>query len=63
MPEKLDRCVQELMRKGYTESQAWAICKARLGNHEHKTENEGYKCIKKRVNGIRFMSAQNAIAE
>lgn len=26
MPERLDRCVEELKRKGYSESQAWAIC-------------------------------------
>jgi len=25
MPEKLDRCVQKVMRKGYTKSQAYAI--------------------------------------
>ena len=30
MPEELDRCVRELMRQGYTESEAWAICKSRL---------------------------------
>jgi hypothetical protein len=26
MPERLDKCVEELKRKGYSESQAWAIC-------------------------------------
>lgn len=26
MPERLDRCVEEMKRKGYSESQAWAIC-------------------------------------
>lgn len=35
MPEKLDRCVREVMATGKTESQAFAICKARL-NMEDK---------------------------
>jgi hypothetical protein len=30
MPEKLDRCVKELMKKGHSESEAWAICKKAL---------------------------------
>ena len=30
MPEKLDRCVQQLIDEGYNESEAWAICKKAL---------------------------------
>jgi hypothetical protein len=32
MPERLDECVEELKRKGYTEEEAWAICKDQLGS-------------------------------
>jgi len=31
MPPKLDRCVKELTDKGYSEEEAWAICKSQLG--------------------------------
>ncbi len=30
MPEKLDRCVKKLMEEGYSQKQAWAICKAAI---------------------------------
>lgn len=41
MPPKLDRCVQELIKKGYSEEEAWAICKKSLKKdlqmkYEHK---------------------------
>lgn len=26
MPQIVEKCVQELKRKGYSESEAWAIC-------------------------------------
>lgn len=32
MPEKLDRCVEEVMKQGKTESQAYAICNASIDN-------------------------------
>lgn len=31
MPAVLDRCVKKLMRKGYTKSQAYAICSVSTG--------------------------------
>lgn len=33
MPAKLDRCVDKLKKKGYSEDKAWAIC----------VESTGYK--------------------
>ncbi len=36
MPEKLDRCVKKLKKKGYEESSAYAIC----------TKSTGYKRAK-----------------
>ncbi len=30
MPEKLDRCVEKLKEEGYTEEEAWAICKKQI---------------------------------
>ncbi len=30
MPAKLERCVADLIRQGHTESEAWAICTAKL---------------------------------
>jgi len=30
MPEELDRCVKKLIAKGYSEDQAWAICKSSI---------------------------------
>lgn len=30
MPKKLDRCVEKLIKEGYTKEQAWAICKSRI---------------------------------
>jgi hypothetical protein len=38
MPQQLDACVQALIDKGYTESQAWAICKAQ----DAQKPSEGY---------------------
>lgn len=31
MPEKLDRCVRKVRRKGYTKSEAYAICSEATG--------------------------------
>lgn len=31
MPPELDRCVQKLKDKGYSEDEAWAICRKQLG--------------------------------
>ena len=30
MPKKLDKCVKSLIKKGKTESSAWAICKSKF---------------------------------
>jgi hypothetical protein len=30
MPAKLDRCVEHLKEKGYSEEEAWAICRKKL---------------------------------
>jgi hypothetical protein len=30
MPEKLDKCVEELIKKGHSEEEAWAICKKKI---------------------------------
>lgn len=43
MPEKLDKCVQNLIGKGTKESSAWAICRTQLGLAEGKTEEEYLK--------------------
>jgi hypothetical protein len=39
-PEKLDRCVREVMAQGKTEEQAFAICNAALQDDIHKHINE-----------------------
>jgi hypothetical protein len=31
MPEKLDRCVRKVRKKGYTKSEAYAICSKSTG--------------------------------
>lgn len=47
MPEELDRCVKKLIEEGYTEKQAWAICKAAI---ESKLQTE-YEMKKKILTG------------
>lgn len=44
MPEKLERCVQEVMRQGHTESEAYAICNSKL-NKPKKKPKQGKKII------------------
>jgi hypothetical protein len=44
MPKKLDRCVRKVMRKGYTKSQAYAICSKSTG----WVRGPGGKWIKKK---------------
>ena len=44
MPEKLDRCVQKMIEKGYSENQAWAICKKAIES-ELQEEYEAKKNI------------------
>jgi hypothetical protein len=38
MPVQLDRCVQELKRKRYSESEAWAICTSIYRSNYSKEE-------------------------
>ena len=38
MPAKLDRCVQQVMRQGKSESQAFAICNAAMKNESTKMQ-------------------------
>ncbi len=47
MPEKLDKCVKKLMEEGYTEKEAFAICKAAI---EGKLQAE-YEMKKKILTG------------
>ena len=35
MPAKLDRCVEKLISEGYSEDEAWTICKKRLNYDEN----------------------------
>jgi len=30
MPRELDECVKKLIAEGYSEEEAWAICRARM---------------------------------
>ena len=40
MPEKVHRCVKKLLKKGYEESRAWAICYSSiLKKRENKKKN------------------------
>lgn len=36
MPEKLDRCVKKLRAQGYSQSKAYAICKAAMKKNKKK---------------------------
>ncbi len=47
VPEKLDKCVKKLMEEGYTEKEAFAICKAAI---EGKLQAE-YEMKKKILTG------------
>jgi hypothetical protein len=42
MPDKIHRCVNQVMKQGKTESSAWAICNASLGKmvkaHKQQTK-------------------------
>jgi hypothetical protein len=44
MPKKLDRCVRKVRRKGYTKSQAYAICSKSTG----WARGKGGKWVKKK---------------
>ena len=47
MPEKLDRCVRKVKRKGYTKSEAYAICAKSTG----WVRGGGGKWVKKKKGG------------
>jgi len=47
MPEKLDRCVRKVKRKGYTKSEAYAICAKSTG----WVRGSGGKWVKKKKRG------------
>lgn len=41
MPKKVHDCVNELLKKGYSEKSAWAICTASIMKGEKKSESSG----------------------
>ena len=41
MPAKVHRCAEELMKKGYPEESAWAICYASIDEKTEDAEYEG----------------------
>ena len=38
MPAKLDRCVKDLIKKGYSKDKAWAICTASIKKKKGKKQ-------------------------
>lgn len=46
MPQKLEECVRKLTSKGYSEEQAWKICRSSIGV-EDKKEKQKFDSSKK----------------
>lgn len=40
MPRELDECVNKLKRKGYSEEEAWKICRAALDKEKKKKKKK-----------------------
>lgn len=53
MPRELDRCVQELKRQGYSESEAWAICQSRMNSKKLEEVEGKYSTNKDNVDTFR----------